>query len=239
MDWKRREAKRGRRAVAVAAACVALLILPGISVASSGFDDVPDDHTFKADIDWLASVGITKGCNPAQGNTKFCPDNHVTRAQMAAFMNRMNTYLNINFLANDGKAVDADKLDGKDSTAFLSTGSLRPVATAYVEPEDGFINVATGTGFSEITRFDAGIYCLTLDPGLGISREDVVVNVSVEWGNSSGNRLFAYWQDSTPATCDLKQIEIRTYSGDPLKLTDNVGFVATALHGPLKPIPTG
>ncbi|MEA3509890.1 MAG: S8 family serine peptidase, partial [Actinomycetota bacterium] len=47
-----------------------------------------DDSVFEADIEWMAAEGITKGCNPAEGNTKFCPDDRVTRGQMAAFLVR-------------------------------------------------------------------------------------------------------------------------------------------------------
>ena len=42
---------------------------------------------FKDDIIWLAGEGITKGCNPPVNNL-FCPDDNVTRGQMAAFMRR-------------------------------------------------------------------------------------------------------------------------------------------------------
>jgi predicted outer membrane repeat protein len=42
---------------------------------------------FEKEIEWLAEVGITKGCNPPD-NTMFCPTADVTRGQMAAFLNR-------------------------------------------------------------------------------------------------------------------------------------------------------
>ena len=54
---------------------------------SGSFTDVPSSHTFFADIEWLAGEGITKGCNPP-ANTLFCPDDPVTRGQMAAFLDR-------------------------------------------------------------------------------------------------------------------------------------------------------
>lgn len=56
---------------------------------SSGnmFDDVGPTHAFRADIEWLAGEGITQGCNPP-ANTEFCPDDEVTRGQMAAFLVR-------------------------------------------------------------------------------------------------------------------------------------------------------
>lgn len=53
----------------------------------SRFDDVPATHVFSADVEWLASEGITKGCNPPF-NTVYCPDASVTRGQMAAFLVR-------------------------------------------------------------------------------------------------------------------------------------------------------
>ena len=52
----------------------------------TGFLDV-HGHTFEAAIGWLADQGITKGCNPPL-NTRFCPDDSVTRGQMAVFISR-------------------------------------------------------------------------------------------------------------------------------------------------------
>ena len=46
-----------------------------------------DGSPFEADIDKLATAGITLGCNPPL-NDQFCPTESVTRAQMAAFLNR-------------------------------------------------------------------------------------------------------------------------------------------------------
>jgi len=42
---------------------------------------------FEADIDKLATEGVTRGCNPPT-NDLFCPDAFVTRGQMATFLNR-------------------------------------------------------------------------------------------------------------------------------------------------------
>lgn len=50
------------------------------------FVDVPADHTFEPDVAWLAEQDITRGCDAAQ--TRFCPDEPVTRGQMAAFLAR-------------------------------------------------------------------------------------------------------------------------------------------------------
>jgi len=53
---------------------------------SGGFADV-DGHIFASAIAWLADQGITEGCNPPR-NTLFCPDDAVTRGQMAIFISR-------------------------------------------------------------------------------------------------------------------------------------------------------
>jgi hypothetical protein len=52
----------------------------------SGFLDIRD-HIFETAIGWLAAKGITTGCNPPL-NTRFCPDEPVTRGQMAVFVAR-------------------------------------------------------------------------------------------------------------------------------------------------------
>lgn len=86
-------------AIVIAAA---LVLWPSISDASHTFDDVDDDNVFHADIDWLAANGVTRGCNPSDGNTKFCPNNYVTRGQLSAFMRRLA----------ENQVVDAGTIQG-------------------------------------------------------------------------------------------------------------------------------
>ncbi len=52
---------------------------------ASFIDD--DESIFEADIEKLATARITLGCNPPT-NDRFCPDDPVTRGQMAAFLVR-------------------------------------------------------------------------------------------------------------------------------------------------------
>jgi hypothetical protein len=68
----------------MAAFLVRALDLP----AAPGIDFVDDDGSvFEADIEKLAAAGITRGCNPP-ANDRFCPNDAVTRGQMAAFLHR-------------------------------------------------------------------------------------------------------------------------------------------------------
>jgi len=46
-----------------------------------------DGHLFEDDIQAIAAVGVTLGCNPPNNN-HYCPDQTVTRAQMATFLTR-------------------------------------------------------------------------------------------------------------------------------------------------------
>ncbi|MFP3915557.1 MAG: S-layer homology domain-containing protein [Actinomycetota bacterium] len=73
--------------LSVLVAVAAVGVLAGPATASDLFEDVPSGDTFHDDITWLAESGITRGCNPPD-NTRFCPDEAVTRGQMAAFLTR-------------------------------------------------------------------------------------------------------------------------------------------------------
>jgi hypothetical protein len=75
-----------RRGRAVAAAFTGLVFasLPLLALASHSFSDVPANHTFHTAIGQVAAAGITAGC----GSGKYCPDEPVTRGQMAAFLSR-------------------------------------------------------------------------------------------------------------------------------------------------------
>ncbi|NND04150.1 MAG: S-layer homology domain-containing protein, partial [Acidimicrobiia bacterium] len=50
-----------------------------------------DNSIFEEDIEALAAAEITLGCNPPL-NSNFCPDDYVTRGQMAAFLSRASVF---------------------------------------------------------------------------------------------------------------------------------------------------
>lgn len=92
-----------------------------------------DDSIFEADIDRLAAAGITKGCNPSEGNTKFCPDGKVTREQMAAFLVRALHYTDDgggDLFSDDDDSIfegDIDRL----GTAGVTKGCNPPTNDRY------------------------------------------------------------------------------------------------------------
>ena len=76
---------RPRRSRIVLATTIAVaLLVPAGAFANHQFSDVPSDHTFHNPISRIADAAITTGC----GANTFCPDNPVTRGQMAAFLTR-------------------------------------------------------------------------------------------------------------------------------------------------------
>jgi len=83
---------------------------PGGGSSGTFVDD--DNSTFEPDIEWLAKTGVTKGCNPPV-NDRYCPNDFVTRGQMAAFLHRaLNDVLTaiqvVEFTDDDGNTFETD-----------------------------------------------------------------------------------------------------------------------------------
>ncbi len=72
--------------LAILAVVMALSASVPANAAAGSFDDVVDS-VHQADIEHIAELDITRGCNPPV-NDRFCPDSKVTRGQMAAFLSR-------------------------------------------------------------------------------------------------------------------------------------------------------
>jgi hypothetical protein len=60
------------------------LAIPPVALGVHLFNDVPTGSTFHDNITNLANAGVTTGCD----DFKYCPADPVTRAQVAAFLNR-------------------------------------------------------------------------------------------------------------------------------------------------------
>ena len=78
--------------------------------APAGFADTAG-NTHRSDIDALAAAGITKGCKT--GPLRYCPDQPVTRAEMATFLHRALQRSGPTGISND--VPDAD-------LTYISTG---------------------------------------------------------------------------------------------------------------------
>ena len=100
--------------------------------ATTDFFSDDDGSTFENDINKMAEAKITLGCNPPS-NTNYCPDDPVTRGQMAAFLVRAFGYTDNGdgdlFTDDDGDTFenDIDKL----ATAGVTLGCNPPANDRY------------------------------------------------------------------------------------------------------------
>jgi hypothetical protein len=81
---------------------------PGNSGDGLFWDD--DGSVFEQDIERLAAAGITGGCNPPTNN-RYCPNDFLTRGQMAAFLVRalgLTATNGTDFTDDDDSIFEAD-----------------------------------------------------------------------------------------------------------------------------------
>jgi hypothetical protein len=133
---------KGRRSLTVVASVVLVGLIALTASAAHTFTDVPDEHTFHDDIQWMRDVGITRGCNPP-ANTEFCPNDFATRGELSAFFHRFA-------LAG---VVDADTLDGKDSTEFLGSGD-KAADSDLLDGKDSSVFLAKNGKAADSDLFD-------------------------------------------------------------------------------------
>jgi hypothetical protein len=147
-----------RRFALVLGVALSLITTSAGAQNCDGFIDVLASSPFCPDVTWLKTFGVTKGCAPSQ----FCPNENVTRLQMAAFMHRLG---NNPAFVNGGNAFGA--------TAALGTTDNQPlelrVANARVlriePPGDGNYATPNIIGGSPVNSVAAGVSGATIAGG--------------------------------------------------------------------------
>jgi hypothetical protein len=114
--------------------------------SGAGFSDT-GGSTFAADIERLAAAGITKGCS----GDRFCPDDLVTRGQMAAFLVRAMGYADrgsVDFADDDGSVFEADieRLAAAGVTTGCGAGRFCPEEYVTRGQMAAFLHRALGDG---------------------------------------------------------------------------------------------
>jgi len=66
---------------------VFLVRVLGLELGAPDYFLDDDGSSFEAEINAIASIGVTRGCNPPT-NDRYCPGADVTREQMASFIVR-------------------------------------------------------------------------------------------------------------------------------------------------------
>ena len=123
-------------------AILAVATGPASAAACAGFTDIDEASAFCADVQWIRNRAVTLGCSP----TAYCPDNAVTRLQMAVFMSRLgkalqpaylSTYQYVSSIDNSG----GDRLCQLDAPA---AGHARVAAST-----SAMIQYAAGAGATQ------------------------------------------------------------------------------------------
>jgi len=124
---------------------VTALTLVGVMVSTAqpaaAVDEFGDDNgsVHETAINALAAAGITLGCNPPT-NTNYCPNNPVTRAQMATFLVRaLDLPLAYDLVVSPGADLQALVNTNGAGTTFLLTSGVYRQQTVY--PKDGMVFV--------------------------------------------------------------------------------------------------
>jgi elongation factor P hydroxylase len=102
---------------------------------------------FEADILWLATSGITGGC----GNGRFCPDQRVTREQMASFLARALDLraASRDYFGDDEASIHEDninRLAASGVTGGCTTGRFCPGGYVTRAEMASFLSRAVGLG---------------------------------------------------------------------------------------------
>lgn len=141
---------RTARRLAVAVVTVGLLSVPLAAAANHVFGDVDHGYTHAPGIEYVADTGITAGCGDG---SDYCPNDAVTRGQMATFLHRSSG--NAGGIA---PSVNAAELGGEGPSAYTTT--VHPATIA-----GGSLTTNTSSGTAALTgtiaALPAGEYVLS------------------------------------------------------------------------------
>ena len=131
--------KRTAVIVGAAAFIVGIALAAGQTASAlvvTGFFDDDNGHLFEREIDAIAAANITKGCNPP-ANTNFCPNDNVTRGEMAAFMKRALGLPSSsqNFFDDDNGSIFESDINAI-AAAGITKGCNPPANTRFCPNDD-------------------------------------------------------------------------------------------------------
>ncbi len=121
---------------------------------TSSFTDVPDGVNYCTNAQWMKNRAITLGCG---NGTIYCPNDAVTRASMALFMNRLGTALTPTIIHTFDHVVSPAPLFVPGDSGHGSAICLTSVLAAANYPRTATISgFVSGANASAAMRLHAG-----------------------------------------------------------------------------------
>jgi hypothetical protein len=223
---------------------MAMLCQAGSAIAApcAGFTDLDSTSQFCDEVTWMKNRGITMGCTA----TQYCPQQDVTRLQMALFMFRLGDALFPSTCAagqvmkwnGAAWACAADATAGGGGTVssvtagtgltggtITSSGTIA-VNTAYVQRRVS-TSCAAGSSIRAIAA-DGSVTCETDDAG--------PANAFVQGGNAFGGAARLGTNDNQPVEIEANgalamRIEPHAISPNVTHGYTNASYVATGVYG--------
>ncbi len=134
-----------------------VILGPG-SPYCSGFTDVPAAAGYCNAVDYLKNRAITLGCASSPDTPMYCPNDYVTRASMALFMNRLGNALSPQTIRVD-TPPGAVNIDGTSPVIACQTGDFAVAANSY--PRKAIINTTFAGHASAALEYQHEVYVST------------------------------------------------------------------------------
>jgi hypothetical protein len=178
---------------------MAAFLVRAIGLTDRGDIGFIDDDTsiFEADIEKLANARIVVGCNPP-ANTRFCPGDLVTRAQMASFLGRALklTPLTGNRFVDTGGSVHAGYIDAIAAEG-ITFGCNPPANTRYC-PGDPVTRAQTASFLARAFELEPVYNQVALRPASTCNRDRTVCTASLTLPAGAGFDVTEGWQHARP-----------------------------------------
>jgi hypothetical protein len=175
-----------------------------------------DGNIFEPDIEAIAAVGVTKGCNSQR--TSFCPTSSVTRGQMAAFLVRAL-----------GLTAQDPGIDFTDDNSSIFENDIEKLATAGITKGCG--NTNTFCPDRAVTRKEMAAFLVR---ALKLTAQDPAIDFTDDNGLIFENDIEKLATAGITKGCG----NTNTFCpNDPVTRGQMAAFLTRGLHYPRLPVP--